>query len=259
MSNRLLLTGAGLAVLLLAATGCGDRPAGGGGGGGDLRGKVFVSTSVTEQGKPRALAEGTSVELRFTDDGRLIANAGCNTMQGPVSFDDGKLTVGDLGVTAMGCPKPELHEQDDWLSKLLAAAPSWQLRNADLVVTGSGAEIVLAPEAPAQLEGGEWKVDTLVSADASSSVPGAVPATLKFAGGKVDVFTGCNTGSASYRVDGQTITFEQLVHTDKACGADETLVEKALLTAMTGQVTYRIDRNSLSLTNTKGDGVQLKK
>ena len=259
MSNRLLLTGAGLVVLLLAATGCGDRPAGAGGGGGELRGKVFVSTSVTEQGKPRALVDGTSVELRFTDDGRLIANAGCNMMQGPVSLDDGKLSVGDLSVTAMGCPKPELHTQDDWLSKLLSATPSWQLKDSNLVLTGSDAEIVLAPEAPARLEGGEWKVDTLVSADAASSVPGAVPATLTFAGGKVEVFTGCNTGSASYRVDGQTITFEQLVHTDKACGPDETMVEKAVLAALTGQVTYRIDRSSLSLTNTKGDGVQLKK
>ncbi|KOV79866.1 META domain-containing protein [Nocardia sp. NRRL S-836] len=258
MSNRLLLTGAGLA-LLLAATGCGDRSAAGGSGGGDLRGKVFVSTSVTEQGKPRALVEGTSVSLRFTDDGRLIANAGCNMMQGPVSLDGGTLRVTDLSTTAMGCPKPELHTQDDWLSKLLGAGPSWQLKDANLVVTGPDAEIVLAPEAPAQLEGGEWKVDTLISAAAASSVPGAVPATLRFAGGKVEVFTGCNSGSASYRVDGRTITFEQLVHTDKACGPDETLVEKAVLAALTGQVTYKIDRSSLSLTNTQGDGVQLKK
>ena len=56
MSKRILF--AALVVSLLAATsGCGDRSAGVGAGG-DLRGKVFVSSSVTEQGKPRALVEG---------------------------------------------------------------------------------------------------------------------------------------------------------------------------------------------------------
>jgi len=238
-------------VLLLAVTGCGGQA----GDANALRGKVFVSTSVSRH----ELVEGTSVELRFTDDGRLIARAGCNMMQSPVELDGGKLKVNDLSTTAMGCPKPELHEQDEWLSKVLSATPTWQLRDANLFVTGADTEIVLAPEEPAKLEGGEWKVDTLVSADAASSVPGAVPATLTFADGRVDVFTGCNSGSASYQVDGQTITFEGLVHTDKACGPDETLVEKAVVAALEGQVAYEIERSSLSLTNTKGDGIQLKK
>lgn len=251
MSYRILLVA--LAVPLLAS--CGAQQ----GSGGDLRGKVFVSASVTEQGKPRALAEGTKVELRFTDDGRLIANAGCNMMQGPVSLDGGKLAVPDLSVTAMGCPRPELHDQDQWLGKLLGATPTWKLDGENLTIAGSGTEILLAPEAPATLEGGKWTVDTLVAADAASSVPGGVPASLTFAGGKVEIVTGCNTGSANYKVDGRTITFESLVHTDKACGQDETLVEKSVLAALDGKATYKIDRSSLSLTNAKGDGIGLKK
>jgi heat shock protein HslJ len=220
---------------------------------------VFVSSSVTEQGKPRALVEGSSIELHFTDDGRLIANAGCNMMQGPVSLGGGKLSVSDLSSTAMGCPSPDLHKQDDWLSKLLSATPSWRMDGANLVVTGSDAEIVLATEASAVLEGGTWTVDSLVTGDAVSSVPGAVSATLAFSDGKVNVFAGCNSGSASYEVGGQAITFASLLHTDKACGPDEMLVEKAVLAALNGQVTYKIDRQTLSLTNAKGEGVRLRK
>jgi heat shock protein HslJ len=259
MSNRILL--AALVVSLLAvASGCGDRSAGGGqSAGGDLRGKVFVSSSVTEQGKPRALVDGTSIQLNFTDDGRLLANAGCNMMEGPVLLGDGKLSVADLSSTAMGCPNPDLHNQDDWLSKLLSATPSWRMDGTNLVVTGSDAEIVLGTEAPAVLEGGTWAVDSLVTGDAVSSVPGAVSATLAFAGGKVDVFTGCNTGSASYKVDGQAITFTSLLHTDQVCGQDQALVEKALLAALNGQATYKINRQALSLTNAKGEGVRLRK
>jgi heat shock protein HslJ len=218
-----------------------------------------VSSSVTEQGKPRALVEGTSIQLSFTDDGRLVANAGCNLMQSPVSLDDGKLSAPDLSLTAMGCPSPDLHKQDEWLSKLLTATPSWRMDGANLVITGSGAEIVLTTEAPATLEGGTWTVDSLVTGDAVSSVPGAVAATLVFSDGKVNVFTGCNSGSVSYKVDGQVITFSSVLHTDKVCGQDETLVEKAVLAALNGQVTYKIDRQTLSLTNAKGDGVRLRK
>lgn len=254
MSYRVLV--AAVAVTLLAS-GCGNRSSGQGGT--DVRGKVFTSTAVTEQGKPRALVDGTKVELTFTDDGRLLATAGCNQMQGPVALDDGKLQVSDLSMTNMGCPSPDLHTQDEWLSKLLGATPAWRMDGQNLVITGSGAEIVLAPEAPATLEGGTWQLESLVQADAVSSVPGRVPATLKFDNGKVSVFTGCNDGSASYRVDGQTITFDSLVYTDKACGPDETAAEKAVVAVLNGQVTYKIDRSSLTLTNTKGEGIQLKK
>ncbi|MFS8096507.1 META domain-containing protein [Lentzea alba] len=253
MSNRILL--AALVVTLLAVTGCGDRAAG---QGGDLRGKVFVSTSVTEQGKPKALVEGTSIELSFTDDGRVIARAGCNMIQGPVTLDDGKIEAKDLSSTAMGCPNPDLHTQDDWLTKVLGASPAWKLDGGNLVITGSDAEIVLSAEKEEKLDG-EWTLTSIVSGEAVSSIPGGVPATLRFENGKVEVFAGCNTGSASYKVDGQTITFESLVHTDKACGENEMTVEKAVLNALNGQVAYKIDRKNLSLTTAKGDGVVLKK
>lgn len=254
MSYRVLV--AAVAVTLLAS-GCGNRSAGQGGT--DVRGKVFTSTAVTDQGKPRALVDGTKVELRFTDDGRLLASAGCNQMQGPVVLDDGKLQVADLSMTSMGCPSPDLHTQDAWLSKLLSATPAWRMDGQNLVITGSGAEIVLAPEAPATLQGGTWQLESLIQADAVSSVPGRVPANLQFETSKVVGFFGCNGGEASYKVDGQTITFTSLIHTDKACGPDEMAVEKAVVAVLDGQVTYKIDRNTLTLTNTKGEGIQLKK
>ncbi|SFR10115.1 META domain-containing protein [Lentzea waywayandensis] len=110
--------------------------------------RVFTSTSVTEHGEPRDLVEGTKVELRFTDDGRLLANAGCNQMQGPVSWDGGKLTVTDLSTTYMACLTPGLDEQDEWLSRLLSATPSWRLDGTTLVLTGEDAEIVFEAAEP---------------------------------------------------------------------------------------------------------------
>jgi heat shock protein HslJ len=119
-----------------------------------MRNKVFTSTSVTERGRPRALVEGTKVELRFTEDDRLVANAGCNQMQGPVSLEGGKLTVADLSTTYLACLTPGLHEQDEWLAKLLTAAPLWRMDGENLVITGPDNEIVLVPEPSAMPEDG---------------------------------------------------------------------------------------------------------
>ncbi|MGW6931034.1 META domain-containing protein [Lentzea sp. NPDC054927] len=256
MSHRIAL-----AVLLLAATsGCAGGQSGQGGA--NLRGKVYVSSSVTEQGKPRALVEGTKVDLRFTDDDRLIANVGCNMMQGQVSLDGGKISVADLSTTAMGCPKPELHQQDEWFAKLLDAEPSWKLDGANLVVTGSDTEIVLGTEAPATLEGGTWTVDGLVTGDAVSSVPGSVKATFVFQDGNMKVDTGCNYKDADrpYKVDGQRLVVQMGVTTLIGCGDDVNAVETAIHSTLdSGEVTHKIDRNSLTLTNASGAGLKLRK
>ncbi|WP_439661661.1 META domain-containing protein [Lentzea sp. HUAS TT2] len=253
MSNRIAL-----AVLVLAvATGCGSPSAG---RGADLQGKVYVSSSVSEQGKPRAMVEGTRVELRFTDDGRLMASAGCNQMQAPVRLDDGKISVTDLSMTAMGCPKPELHQQDEWLSKLLGATPNWKLDGTNLVVTGSSSEIVLATEQPATLEG-TWTVDGITTQDAVSSVPAGVKVTISFKGGTMTVDTGCNMNGAEqpYRLDGQTIKTKLGTSTLKSCGPVDEVENAVRATFENDQATHEINRSTLSLTNASGAGLKLKK
>jgi heat shock protein HslJ len=262
MSYRVLV--ALLAAALLAA-GCGSKPSAGSGEG-EMRGKAFTSTAVTDQGKPRALVGGTKVELRFTDDGRLLATAGCNQMQGPVTLAGGKLTVTDLSTTDMACPTPGLHEQDEWLAKFLTATPSWRLDGTNLVITGSDTEIVLAAEAPTTLEGGLWVVDGLITKDAVSSVPGGVKATFSFKDGHIYVQAGCNggstdhTGGQKYEVDGQAIESGDFVFTAMLCGPDQMAVESAVMKVLEQQrFDYKIDGNTLTLTNASGAGLKLKK
>lgn len=251
MSNRILL--AVLAVGLLAATtGCGNRA----GAGEGMQGKVFNSTAVS--GGLPALVAGTTVTLRFTDDGRLIASAGCNQLQGEVTLDDGKLAVADLSETAMGCA-PDLHEQDKWLSAFIRATPSWQLTDNVLTLTRGEDKIVLTAETPATLAGGKWTVDGLITGDAVSSVPGGVVATLEFGPKEVGVFAGCNNGSVPYTVDGATISFGDLVSTAMECQGDKGTVERAVTNVLSGKVTYKLDGQTLTLTNPSGAGLHLKK
>lgn len=247
--------------LLLAVTGCGGggtpaAPADPG-----LRGHTFVSTTVTENGQPRALVGQSRVSLNFTDDGRLIAGVGCNTMAGPVRVDGGRIEVSEMGATAMGCEAP-LHEQDSWLSEFLSGKPSWRRDGDNLVVSSANTEIVLqdreVAEPDLELRGPTWKVDTLLDGQTAASVPAGAAASLVFDRDTVQVSAGCNTGSGGYRVSGNTITIEPVATTRKACQPDAMRLESAVLAVLSGEVTYSIDADKLTLQHPSGKGLQLR-
>ena len=256
--------GLGVGVLLVVA-GCGSaaQPGGSGGSGGDeLVGRTFLSTSATDGGEPRELAAGTRVSLWFADDGRLVANAGCNTLAGPVTLDGGKIeTTADLSMTEMGCDAP-LHAQDEWLAKLLQATPSWRLDGDELVVAGADAELVLLDRSVAEpdqpVEGTRWQLDTIFSAGTASSVPAGADAHLTFAGGRVTGSTGCNTLEGPAAIAGSTIKFGQLSMTRKACPGDLATVERAMVAVLQGDVPFEVESGQLTLDPGADQGLGLR-
>jgi heat shock protein HslJ len=115
-------------VAALWLGGCGSSN--GAGGTPDLNGKTFTSTEVRGQ----QLVAGSAVTLTFAD-GRISANAGCNTMNGPATWDTGKLVVtGPLASTMMAC-SDALTKQDQWLSSFLTSSPMISLEG-DVLTLG---------------------------------------------------------------------------------------------------------------------------
>lgn len=259
------------AVLALALlTGCGDEPAtvDSGGSPDDLRGRTFVSTSVTERDKPRELAGDSVVRMEFTDDGRLVSDAGCNIGQGDVQLDDGKLVVDGYGTTEMGCPG-DLSEQDAWLADFIAAGPSWRLSGPDLTLSTEETRITMQDREVAQpdqpLEGIRWTLDSLSAGDDPNSgvqhSTAMEKAWVRFADGKVEANGGCNGLGGEAKVQennaGYTITFGPLVGTMMACEPEIMDVENQLSGVLTGKVTATIDADKLRLTNDKGLSAEL--
>lgn len=112
--------------------GGGDADGGGDGGGGSLAGRTFVSESVTEDGQPRPLVDGTRIRLTVHDDGGGIgADAGCNIIGGQLARTPHRLVIDDLTSTEMACP-PDRGEQDEWLAGFLDADPTYALRGPRL-------------------------------------------------------------------------------------------------------------------------------
>jgi len=251
--------------LLLLAAGCGNRPAGSGPGPSvedPLRGQTFLATEVTVDGQPHALVAGTEVSVEFADDGRLIAQAGCNNMQAPVDTADGKLVFqGGLSTTDMGCDPPR-HEQDGFVAGVLGASPTWRLDGSRLEITAGTTSMVLTERSVVEpdqaLAGPKWTLDTLVDGQtASSTTAGAEPVTLVFDEKTVVADTHCNGVTATYTVDGDTIEFEQGPSTKMACEPDIMRVEGAVAEVLSGKVTFEITADRLTLQHPSGKGIQL--
>lgn len=260
---RIGLLALALGVVTLAAAACGDQtaqttPGGSGsdGSGSELRGRTFLSSSVTDNGKPYPLVSGTQISLWFPEDGRLVANAGCNTIGGDkVDLSGGKLTVEGLGTTEMGCDAPR-HKQDEWLIRVLEAGPTWKLADSTLTIT-SGATVltlvdkkVAKPDLP--LEGTKWTVNTIFTGDVASNTAGMEKAYLVFADGKVTGSSGCNSLSGTAKVSGTEITFGPIVTTKMGCPDPLMQVEKSVLLVLKGTVPFSIDSDSLTLNHPQG-------
>lgn len=237
-----------LPVVVLTA--CGSVT-GSGGESPDVEGRTFLSTGTAEDGSARELAEGSRISLSF-EEGQLRATAGCNSMFGAYSLDGETLTAEQLAMTQMSCSEA-LMEQDTWLSDILTSGPALALDGDELTLTSGSTVITLLdrvvadPDRP--LLGTEWRVDSLISGDAVSSVPAGAEATITFGeDGSVAVAPGCNRGSGSFEQGEGTVTVGPLALTRMACEGTRGELEAAVLEVLqAGELTTEIEAGQLTL------------
>ena len=134
MGRQLILAAVAVLALGACSSGGGDTPP-------DLAGRAFISSGV----EGHTLVPDSSIRMAFEAD-TVSVQAGCNTLFGGATWDDGKLTITDqLASTMMAC-SDELMAQDTWLSEYLTSGPELALDGETLVVTGDDATITLVEE-----------------------------------------------------------------------------------------------------------------
>lgn len=173
----------------------------------------------------------------------------CNQASGTYRVENGALVVTELQSTDMACQDTGLMEFEASMLAVLSASPGVTLVGDVLTLTG--AEITLALQeraavADLPLEGTQWTVTGTVQGDGTQSLDTA-PATIRLEGGTAEVFAGCNSGSVTYTVAGDRITFGSLGLTKKACDEPAMLLEKVVGEVLTGEVTFDIESTKLSL------------
>lgn len=245
-----------LLTALAALSGCGD-----GGGRRDpdagvdpgLEPVTYVVTGVTVDGERHPLVEGTEVRIRFAD-ARITLTAGCNTMSGTYTLEQTRLTVEPLAMTDMGCDQSRM-DQDSWLAGLFEK-PVQLNTGAEPTIVSASTVLAMAdldtvhPDKP--LLGTRWLLTSIGSggADGSvSSVPAGTQAFIQIDAGRIALKDGCNQGSGTVEVAGDSLTFGPIATTKMAC-PDTAEVERAFAEVLAGTATYSIEEDRLTLTTT---------
>jgi META domain-containing protein len=104
------------------------------GSGADALGNRYASISVTRDGEPHELVEGTRIRVRFEERAGYDAvswRAGCDRFGARVEISPWRLITGQISSTKMKCRNPLLR-QDEWLMRFLARDPRWTIGEAKL-------------------------------------------------------------------------------------------------------------------------------
>lgn len=175
--------------------------------------------------------------------GRIYGNAGCNNLIGSFDTDApaGTLSLGNLGSTLMMCP--DMSTEDTVLAALAKVTSFKKNGEGYALLDGDGATVAeLLPRCKEMKAGkldGEWTI-VRINGDTLSGNTGQTPVITFDAGKRRISCSGiCNIINGSYKTDGKSITFSQMISTMMACPDMETearLTEALDRTAKFGEI-----------------------
>jgi heat shock protein HslJ len=196
--------------------------------------------------------EGTNVRITF-DETEFGFSAGCNGHGGEFTFCDGRLCIGDMSSTLIGCDAP-LAMQDDWLADFFTSTPTVVRMGERVTFEAEGATLVFLDTESANpdrsLTGRTWTIDTLIDGGAASSVPSEAPPMLEFSDdGSLSLNTSCAGGEGTFEVNGDTIDLSEVSVAEEPCGeTGSQFAHDHILSVMTqGEVTFTIDEARLTI------------
>ncbi len=217
-------------------------------------GNLAGTSWVGQNAAPSSPADPGRITLSF-DDAAVSGSGGCNRLGGDYKVVDGVMTTGALFMTEMACDPVSLMDQDQWLATLLNGA-TVSLDGTTLTLVNGDTTLTLTDEATANpdasIEDTTWTLTGISDANAASSVPAGVTATIQIVDGRANVAFGCNTGGGEVEISDTALTFGPLMMTMMLCEGPGGEVETVMSGVLQGEVPYTIDGNVLTLTGANG-------
>ncbi len=132
------------------------------------------TTSIDEESPSKSpLVTPKEFDLRFFDDGRVLAQARCNSISGAYRISDGRFRMDEAAQTEMGCPGADRHAEDQWLASFLTSGPVYDFTGTRISLDSDTIRVELAPrrevEPDKALGGTRWELTHLTDGPA----PGA--------------------------------------------------------------------------------------
>ena len=117
--------------------------------------------------------------------------------------------------------------------------------------------LALHAAAAGMLEDTDWSLERLPDQDKSLPASAAREVAVRFEGGRVSGYSGCNQFIGTYTIEGDRVTVGPLAGTMMACLEAAMTLERALQRALTGTLRYTIDGDRLTLTQASGASLLL--
>jgi heat shock protein HslJ len=213
-------------------------------------------TAYGPANSPVPAVEGVEAGLTFNEDGTVSGTSGCNGLGGDYTVEGNQITFGEFVSTLMACDDP-IMAQEEAAHKVMTGTATYKIEGETLTITNNDLVLVLTrgsfgseePADPVSLSG-HWKLTSYGTADAVSSALADVDANLTFnEDGTVTGTSSCNEFGGQYTVEGDQITFSEIVSTLKLCDTPLMEQEEAMQQVLNGTATYTIEDNTLTLTN----------
>lgn len=241
-----------LAALLVSAVagGCGGDEAESAADPSSLEGVPWVLVSGVDVDGWEAVAPSLTFE-----DGQTSGSSGCNQFSGSYTVDGSSLELGELAMTAMGCPPPADEVERASMDALQGTA-GWRLEGEELVLVDAD-DAELLRYRPASPEG-SWVATGVLQGDAFTSILIGSEITATFdEDGTLSGSAGCNNYNASYTTEGDAIEIDAPSSTKMACPDPEGILdqEAAYLAALPTAVGFRVSGGMLELLSAEGSAV----
>jgi heat shock protein HslJ len=211
---------------------------------------------IDDEGSLSTVPAGTTITAEF-QAGKLVGDAGCNAYSGAYEVEGDRLTLGPLGATMMSCGSTaDLHERA-YLAALETAS-SYEILDGQLQLADAGGKRILSfVEAVSMpLIGTVWELRSYNDGheDLVSVLAGTETTAIFDADGSVAGSAGCNSYTASYEADDDSVTIGPAATTRMMCAEPEGIMEQeaAFLAALGSATTYRIRGDALELTDDDG-------
>jgi heat shock protein HslJ len=237
MTPRTLIVAA---LIALVAAACGLGPVA------DLDGEWILQRG-TVGGRALQLLEGAPVSLRI-DGSEIGGTAACNHYGGEMDRDGDRISIGAVSMTEMGCAEPIMALEAAYLDGLSRVDTA--RRDVDqLRLTGPATELdftLLQPTPDADPVGTQWRLESLITGDAVSSVFGE--ATLILAeDGTVSGSTGCRSFGGSYTLEGDELVVADLVVDMRPCDEASAGQDSQVLGLLEGPLRVTVSGDRLTL------------